>query len=525
MSANPRPSDTVSEATHMVGILQEAAFAFGRGSRRVSAWNTHATQLLGYGSDEALALSLEDLLGPSAAFTAARAPSGPGRMVLRAKDGSRRAARITFSAVGSGDDGWVLAIARPEATIGTDLFRSVFDRAATGIAVTDLTGRFIECNDAFQNLVGFKQRELKHLSFDALSHPQDRVTASAPYRDLLEGRRDFWEVTKRLIRKDGSIVWIHETISLVRDDAGRPLHCIAVVNDITEERRAEQRSAIQLTISTLLADNPPASMAIVQVMQAICRTLGWQIGEYWAPEGNPGELRRQVSWQVPGFHAAEFNMVGQHVSMSPGEGLPGTVWMEGAPAWIADVLKDGNFLRRRMAEQAGIKGALGFPVSSAKGLLGVMVFAYQDFRHPDDALLAMLAEFGAQLGQFLVRKQAERQLKLLGAIVNSAAAAVVGTDPQGLITSWNPSAERLFGYSSEEALGKPSRMLFPRDQHPSLATLMSEALGGHTSAPVALEALSKQGDRVRVRVMPMHLRDESGSTAGLSMTVTEATKR
>lgn len=542
VSVNPVISAEIREASRMTSLLNEAAFAFTRDAGRIVAWNRQAQRLLGYSEDEAKRLGAIALLGPDTATKAMEAPAVPERGTIRVHDATLLPAVISFSPLGEGPQALILAIVRrdeasPRGGSGwhdetfaasqprDHLFRSVFERSAAGIALTDVQGRFIECNEAFQTLVGFKQRELRHLNFNALSHPEDRISDSPSFRDLLEGRRDYLEATKRLIRKDGALLWIQETVSLVKDATGSPLYCIAIVNDITEERRAEQRAEIHLTITKILAENPPANLALVQVMQAICKTLSWQIGEYWTPEDSTPGLRRQVSWQVPGFQAAEFNRFGQDVAMSAGEGLPGTVWSEGVPAWFADVRRESNFLRRPMAEQAGITGALAFPVTSTTGMLGVMVFAYRDFRQPDDGLLAMMTEIGSQLGLFMIRKQAERHLKLLGAIVNSSGTAILGTDLDGLITSWNPSAERLFGYSADEVIGKPCQSIFSQGNGPELAAALWQVRQGEPSQRVELIAMTKEGASPAVWVSPSPITDETGGAAGLSMTIHHVSTR
>ena len=525
MASEPLLTPHTSDARRWVAALREAAFAFCATSGRVVAWNSHAETLLGYSEAAALqGLHVESLWGAAVALVSA----SPRTLSIHRRDGTVVLAQVSLSPLADDPDAPMLALVRGDDPPGRPrelLFRSVFEQAATGIAVADLKGHLIECNQAFQDLIGFKQRELRHLSFTALSHPDDRKLVTDPFRELLEGKRDYCDVKKRLVHKDGRIVWVQMTVSLVKDELLRPMYCMALVNDITDDRRAEYRASIQQALTTIMAENPPVPMALVHVMQAICKTFDWQIGEFWSPEEGAGGLRRHASWQVPGLSASDFTMLGQHLTMGAGEGLPGMVWSNGTHAWFTDVLRESNFLRRRMAEQAGIKGALAFPVRSSTGMLGVLLFAYRDFRPPDPNLLAMLSDFGVQLGQFLMRKEAERQLKLLGAIVNSSGQAIVGTDLQGSITSWNPSAERLFGYAAEEALGKPYQGLFSGAQVVELDVAFEHVLEGAPPPRIALMAMSKQGKATDVWVTPSRITDEQGGTAGLSMTVTQATTR
>lgn len=537
----PKANAATAETTRLVTLLREAACAFHGPTRRIVAWNGHAQALFGLDATQAQDVTIDALLAAPAALDTDAEHPNPCSM--RRSDGRLFAAQVTCSPLDL-DAREILLIVRPEAQPAEPaaarpassppeasmaerdaLLRSVFEHAATGIVLTDLQGQIIECNAAFQKLVGFKQRELRHLTLEALSHPEDREAEGARFRRLLAGDQEFFDLTKRFIRKDGAVIWAQATASLVTDASSQPLYCIEMVNDITELRRQGQRAEIQLTMSRILAENPPANMALVQVMQAICKALDWQIGEYWTPEENQARLRRQVSWQVPGFNAAEFNLFGQHFAMNAGEGLPGRVWGERQPAWISDVLRDSNFLRRRMAEQAGIKGALAFPVQSSLGPQGVMVFAYRDFRQPDESLLAMLTDFGAQLGQFLVRKQAEKHLKLLGAIVNSAGEAIIGMDADGRITSWNPSAEELFGFSLQEAMTRSSLALFAPEHAAALRAAMDTAQRGGPLARMKAIALTKEGLARPVYLRLAPLADDEGRLSGLSMTVFKATDR
>lgn len=529
LSARTERYDSKSDAQHLVSLLNEAAFVYERQTRRIVAWNPLAEEILGVA--EAHARTLAEVLGLEAPLPPEETRAGAVKTVLRLADGSRRAAKTSFSPIADGE--LVLAIVRleeaPEPSRATAdaadrarRFQIAFERAATGIALADLSGRFIEGNPVFQNLVGFKLRELRHLTFNALTHPEDRAMEAMHFQDLIEGRRDFYDATKRLINKDGVVVWIQASVSLAKDPDGTPLYCIILVNDVTEERRADQRAAIQLTLTRVLADSPPPNVAIVQVLQAICKTLDWQIGEFWMPDDTEGGLRREVGWQVPDFNAADFVRFGQHHAMAPGEGLPGKVWLEGSPAWFSDVMREENFLRRRMAEQAGIKGALAFPVRSGERMLGVMVFAYRDFRHPDESLLAMMTDFGEQLGAFLVRKQAENHLKMLGAIVNASGRAIVGTDLRGIITSWTLAAKRLFGYSKDEAIGRPWAMLFTEGQVEQLADMLERVHRGEPATSLRMRAIAKSGRAKEVSVTPSLLCDEGGASSGIWMTIYDA---
>ncbi|HJU09225.1 MAG TPA: response regulator, partial [Candidatus Binataceae bacterium] len=94
-----------------------------------------------------------------------------------------------------------------------------------------------------------------------------------------------------------------------------------------------------------------------------------------------------------------------------GVGLPGRVWADQQPVWIADVLTDTNLPRSAAAAQSGLHGAFGFPIIAASEVIGVMEFFSRRMRSPDENLLLMMVAIGSQIGQFIERKRAEEALR------------------------------------------------------------------------------------------------------------------
>lgn len=122
--------------------------------------------------------------------------------------------------------------------------RGVFESPAIGVAVLKPEGRFIECNDAFSELCGYDAAELRTLNSLELTHPDDRAAMNALLADLQHGDRSDFVIEKRYLRKDGSVIWVQNSVSLTHDKAGRPLHLIKLIQDITERKVAERRQQL-----------------------------------------------------------------------------------------------------------------------------------------------------------------------------------------------------------------------------------------------------------------------------------------
>ncbi len=125
-------------------------------------------------------------------------------------------------------------------------FRVTFEQAAVGISHNDLEGRFSRVNQKFCEIVGYTQDELLTRTFRDITFPDD-IRVNLDYvRSLLAGEIENYSMEKRYIRKDGSLVWGHQTVSVVRESTGKPKHFVAVVEDISERKQAEEALRQQL---------------------------------------------------------------------------------------------------------------------------------------------------------------------------------------------------------------------------------------------------------------------------------------
>jgi PAS domain S-box-containing protein len=119
-------------------------------------------------------------------------------------------------------------------------FRSIFEQAAIGIADSSLDARFIRVNQRFCKIMGYSREELLGLTFREITHPDDLARDEKLVAQLLSGELSSFAVEKRYRRKDGGVVWANLLLSLHRSSSGGPLHFVAVVEDVTGQKRAEE---------------------------------------------------------------------------------------------------------------------------------------------------------------------------------------------------------------------------------------------------------------------------------------------
>lgn len=128
---------------------------------------------------------------------------------------------------------------RQRAELNERRFQATFETAAVGIAHLSPSGKWLRFNDRVAQLLGYSRQELEQLSFQDVSHPADVGPDVALAEKLLRGEIPSYQLEKRYLKKDGAAIWVNLTVSLVRDQAERPLFFVAVIEDISERRAAE----------------------------------------------------------------------------------------------------------------------------------------------------------------------------------------------------------------------------------------------------------------------------------------------
>ena len=118
-------------------------------------------------------------------------------------------------------------------------FRAAFEQAAIGIVHTSMDRRYIQANQKFCDMLGYTREELLGKPASAFTHPDDRESDRNYRQRLLAGEVGSLSAEKRYLRKDGGLIWVNRTVSLVRDPEGQPLYFLRVIEDITERKRLE----------------------------------------------------------------------------------------------------------------------------------------------------------------------------------------------------------------------------------------------------------------------------------------------
>ena len=123
----------------------------------------------------------------------------------------------------------------------TERFRSAFENAAIGMALVAPDGQLLQVNRALCNLLGYSEADLLQRQFQDITHPDDLGTNLSLVEGLLAGNYPSYRMEKRYLHRSGSVVWALLSSSLMTDEAGRPIHFISQIQDITEAKQGEDQ--------------------------------------------------------------------------------------------------------------------------------------------------------------------------------------------------------------------------------------------------------------------------------------------
>lgn len=289
----------------------------------------------------------------------------------------------------------------------------------------------------------------------------------------------------------------------------------------------------QRELAARLIEGDSLEQVAPRFLEIVANLLRWEAGAIWEVVEPTEPLRLVAGWSTPDLDARPLWRRSRELSFRRGTGLPGDAWDTGQIA-TAPVYRDYPTTAPRygVSAELGLEAALAIPIpiGSPAGVLAVAEFHTLSFEAQSEELMALLAAFADQLGTFIARRraeaksaEAERFRQHLAEVVRGTQDAVLSKDLDGIITTWNPAAARLYGYTAEEAIGRHVSFLVPPDHKDEEMAILDRVKRGERLDTYETERIRADGARISVSLTVSPIRSPMRGLIGASVVARDIT--
>lgn len=340
---------------------------------------------------------------------------------------------------------------------------------------------------------GFPEKELLGLNWlERVIHPEDRERTLARWRAACEDRGTF-DLEYRIRRHDGEYRWFKTRGVPVRDEQGRIVYWFGTCTDVEDIKQAErrERALIERTLTATAKFHAVFSQS--PIFAGIMDIDGILLEANDLAVESCGYTREEVLnrpfWETPWWRRSD--EVKARIRFGTQQAAAGNVFRETIRYWIAD----------------GTERIVDFAIHPIRDEAGAVLFL-----HPT----------GIDVTE---RTRAEEDASRLAAIVQHSDDAIFSTDLDGIVTSWNRGAQKLYGYTADEAIGHAVGMLVPEERDDEEPGILEHVRRGEPVENYETVRRRKDGTLLDVSLTVSPLKDGAGNIIGASKIARDITDR
>ncbi len=275
--------------------------------------------------------------------------------------------------------------------------RAIFEGAAIGITQVDLQGCILHANPAISAMLGYSIEEMIGQHFSIFSTGEEAAQDLALFAELVDGKRENYQIEKKYLRKDGSTVWSNLIVSLVRNEYNKPQFAIRMLEDITERKQAAQRIQNQLqqisalhTIDLAITASLDLKIVLNVVLEQTIAQLGMDAASVLLYDAHTRTLRFAAG---RGFQGREIEKT--HIRL--GQGHTGRAVLERRTLSLHHFpkLADG-FERQELLAGEGFTCYHAAPLIAKGEIKGVLEVFSRTHRQQEEEWQAFFVSFASQ---------------------------------------------------------------------------------------------------------------------------------
>ncbi len=373
-------------------------------------------------------------------------------------------------------------------------FRKIFEEGPVGMVIADLNFSLIQANAAFCNMLGYTKEELVGMTVFNLTYPEDREKNKNLLNQAINGEISYYQLDKRYIKKNGQLLWGSVAVSFFYNENGKPLYCIAKIEDITERKRIEkalkksqqQYETVVHSVDGVVWEADAKTFQFTFVSPQAERFLGYPAEDWLQPTFWVDHLHPDDKGWAPEFcinstlgkqdHEFEYRMITANNQ---------TIWVRDI---VSVIVENGQPVR----------------------LCGVML----------DVTLWKQAE------KALIEndKALQETNRFLENIMNTTTNAIFVLNLEGQFMGINRASTKISGYSVDELMGQPFSIVLAQNIFPHIyEVFLKTVVHGKTIYQYETEIIRKDGNvaTVSFSLAPMLEGEKIVSLVGTAEDITE----
>lgn len=305
----------------------------------------------------------------------------------------------------------------PEINESEARFWAAFDSSAIGMGLLSLDGKILQVNDAVVKMSGFSRDELIGRFDNQNVLPEDQTLGMDMFQELIDGKRDWFQVEKRYLRKNGDVFWTRLTLSVVRGEAGQPLYLVGLIDDIDENKKSQQALQESEARFRAMFDNAVVGITLIAPDRRVLAI-------------NPAVVK------MSGYTEAELlAMTGQDITHPDDMSIGSQEFAE-----VLAGRRNSFTIEKRYIHKDGVIYWARLSISAVRDADGKLLY-----------LVAITEDIDQQKRTLEDLRESEARFRAM--FEHSAIGiGIMGLDRK--VTAMNPAICKMFGYEAHELLGR-----------------------------------------------------------------------
>ena len=382
----------------------------------------------------------------------------------------------------------------------------VVDTIPTMVWSTLPDGSLDLINRPWVEYLGHTREDLRRHGWERVLHPDDAAETAKTWSAALAAGTPYEHET-RIRQADGAYRWFLVRAAPLRDERGEIVRWFGSTTDIEDRKRAEMLLSGEKRLLERIARGESRALILDDLCRLVEELAGGSVSSILLLDAKTRQLRHGAAPSLP----ASYSKAIDGIVIGPSVGSCGTAAHRAEPVIVADIATDPLWADfRDLALSHGLRACWSSPiVSSAGEVLGTFATYYRQPRSPTPEERNVIERFTQVASIALEREQAEEGLRRQANMLEQTHDAILVWWLPGTILYWNRGAERLYGFSRSEAIGRTSHDLL-RTEHPMPAERFETLIERDGTWTGELTHRARDGRRVVVDSRHVLVREGDG---------------